>query len=550
MAKSYEERAAEKRAEQASRIPVEWRLKTIPSVESVPNALEYIRTAGLLSPEELAITETTDATILLRKLAKRELSSLQVVKAFAKRAAIAHQLTTCCTEIFFEEAFEQAKKLDNILEKTGKPVGPLHGLPVSAKDNQDVKGKDSCVGWVGLTNQPASRDAHSVQILRKLGAILYVKTNVPQSMMMSDSYNHVFGQCVNTLNRALISGGSSGGESSLVSARGSILGICTDIGGSIRIPAALCGLYSLMPGTGRQPIERKGLKQDIVRSIAGPIATHLSSIEWYMQALAQAKPWELDPSIYPLPWRTERCSLPPSARLKIGFIIDDGVVKPQPPITRAIKEVVATLKAAGHEVVEWDASSHGHAYNLWEKAILSDGGAACKKLCDMSGEPLIEGMLVGTPKNLLNTTETHQLIADKYEYEVNYLHRWNTSGLDALIMPVTPWVGYKPWTWVKSNQYVGYTSIWNLVDWPATTVPVTTVTKEKDGIESQEWKSHKGRNKADIFNKQQYDFNLVKGMPIGVQVICGKYEEEKCIAVSKVIDNLVNKSSENGGSKL
>jgi amidase len=92
--------------------------------------------------------------------------------------------------------------------------------------------------------------------LRRLGAVLYVKTNLPQSMMMSDSYNHVFGQCVNPLNRNLISGGSSGGESSLLAARGSALGIGTDLGGSIRIPASLCGLYGLSPTPGRHPYER------------------------------------------------------------------------------------------------------------------------------------------------------------------------------------------------------------------------------------------------------------------------------------------------------
>lgn len=75
---------------------------------------------------------------------------------------------------------------------------------------------------------------------------------------MSDSLNHVFGQNVSALNRNLISGGSSGGEGSLVSARGSILGIGTDVGGSIRIPANLCGLYGLSPSTGRQPYERSG----------------------------------------------------------------------------------------------------------------------------------------------------------------------------------------------------------------------------------------------------------------------------------------------------
>lgn len=75
---------------------------------------------------------------------------------------------------------------------------------------------------------------------------------------MSDSYNHVFGQCVNALNRNLISGGSSGGEGTLVSARGSPIGIGTDIGGSVRIPAALCGLYGLSPTVGRQPYQPKG----------------------------------------------------------------------------------------------------------------------------------------------------------------------------------------------------------------------------------------------------------------------------------------------------
>lgn len=146
MSETYEERAAEKRAQQAARIPKEWRLSPVPSVESVPNALEYIRTSGLLTPAELAITEITDASILLRRLASGDISSLQVVRAFAKRAALAHQLTICCTEIFFEEAFTQAKHLDDVLARTGKPVGPLHGLPVSIKDALAVKGQDTSAG--------------------------------------------------------------------------------------------------------------------------------------------------------------------------------------------------------------------------------------------------------------------------------------------------------------------------------------------------------------------------------------------------------------------
>lgn len=206
MATNYVHKAAEKRAHQLSSIPTEWRLATIPSAESVPNALEYIRTSGLLSAEEIAITETSDVATLLASIASQQISALNVTKAFAKRAAFAHQLTTCCTEIFFEEAFAVAKNLDGILRTTGKTVGPLHGLPVSIKDSVHIKGKDSTLGesfyveprirpynkrsidnslgWVGLIGRPAAQDANTAATLRKLGAVLYVKTNIPQSLMV------------------------------------------------------------------------------------------------------------------------------------------------------------------------------------------------------------------------------------------------------------------------------------------------------------------------------------------------------------------------------
>jgi amidase len=96
------------------------------------------------------------------------------------------------------------------------------------------------------------------------------------------------------------------------------------------------------------------------------------------------------------------------------------------------------------------------------------------------------------------------LIADKYTYETSYLHRWKSSAIDALIMPNGPWVGYKPWTWVKSHQYVGYTSIWNVLDCAALAIPVTTASKAKDHpVLHPEWLAHRPRNRSDEFNKAQ-----------------------------------------------
>ncbi|KAJ5768482.1 hypothetical protein N7533_001065 [Penicillium manginii] len=518
-APSYLDLAAQKRADQLALIPAEWRLSSIPAIESTPNALIYLR--SILSARELLLTEETDITVLLRKLSSGELSSLELTTAFAKRAALAHQLTTCCTEIFFEEALATAKRMDDHLAKTGLTVGPLHGLPVSIKDLFSVRGVDTSIGWVGLTNNPSTTDKSVAQTLRRLGAILYVKTNLSP---INDDV-----RLVQPRLRPI-----SGGEASLVAARGSPLGIGTDLGGSIRIPASLTGIFGLSPSPGRHPYERGNPGQDIVRSVAGPMACSLASIERYMEVLPCAEPWELDQHVAPVPWRRSLASLR-AKRLRIGFVVDDGVVKVQPPIARAVRDVVDALRAAGHEVVEWDASSHAYAYSLWEKAIFSDGGEGCRRKIEMTGEPLVEGMLVGTPDHILSTSETHQLNADKYLYESNYLDRWTTSGIDALIMPTTPWVGYKPWTWVKSSAYVGYTSIWNLLGYAALSVPITNVSREQD-VPDQEWLDHVPRNAGDKFNKEQYDLNLVEGMPVGVQVVGGRFGEEKCVAVAKAIE--------------
>lgn len=101
-----------------------------------------------------------------------------------------------------------------------------------------------------------------------------------------------------------------------------------------------------------------------------------------------------------------------------------------------------------------------------------------------------------------------QLLADKYVYETEYLGRWTSSGIDALIMPTTPWVGYKPMTWIKSSAYVGYTSIWNLLGYAALATPVMTVSREKDAPD-QEWMGHVPRNAGDKFNKEQCEFTSI-----------------------------------------
>lgn len=130
--------------------------------------------------------------------------------------------------------------MDERLAQGLGPVGPFHGLPISLKDNFNLRGLDSTVGFTSYVDDPAEDDAELAKLLIAAGAVVYVKTNVPTAMMIAESVNNTFGRTVNPLNRRLTSGGSSGGESALIVFKGSPMGIGTDIGGSLRIPAAVC----------------------------------------------------------------------------------------------------------------------------------------------------------------------------------------------------------------------------------------------------------------------------------------------------------------------
>ncbi|EEH22153.1 hypothetical protein PABG_04364 [Paracoccidioides brasiliensis Pb03] len=531
----WKEIVREKRRSQAESIPLAWRLPNIPA--DFVNSTDVIESCDVLSDREKQITNVTDASTLLSKISTRELSSLEVTTAFCKRAAVAHQLINCCTEMFFERALEQAKQLDEHLARTGSLIGPLHGLPISIKDGFDIEGVDTTVGWSGLIGKPAKKSGTVVKLLLSLGAVLYVKTNIPQSLMMSDSYNHVFGQSVNALNKHLISGGSSGGEGAIVRARGSIIGIGTDIGGSIRIPAALQGLYGLLPSAGRIPWEKSSMTQVYnVVPVAGPITSTVDNIEIFMKAIISSRPWETDPKALPVPWREDLAN-PPNRPLKIAFIFDDGFVRPQPPISRALRETADKFRAAGHEVIEWNSSSHDEGINIWLKAVKADGGEHCRKMCKLADEPLIQGMLVGEEADKLSISQRQKLEIQKLAYRESYLAHWNKVGIDALIMPVMAWVNFKPRTWVESKQLLGYSALWNLLDYTALVVPVTKVDPAVDTPDN-EWISYKARNESDAFNHQQYNINLVQGMPVSLQVVTGRFGEEKAISIARIMEGL------------
>jgi len=185
-----------------------------------------------LSENEIKLTETAPET-LLAQLANGEITCLAVTKAFLRRAGLAQQLANCVTELLPDRAISRAKYADKYLADHCKPIGPLHGLPISVKEHIQMDGLGLNLGYVSHYGEtaPEGADAHILQILHDAGAIFYVRTTEPQTIMHLECSSNLYGVTVNPFNRNLSSGGSSGGEGALIGLRGSCLGIGSDIGG-------------------------------------------------------------------------------------------------------------------------------------------------------------------------------------------------------------------------------------------------------------------------------------------------------------------------------
>lgn len=541
---TWQEIGARKRAERLARIPSEWRVPedVLPSAE-VNNVQDFPRTSGLFTDRELFLTELT-ASEVIEKIASRELKSEEVTRAICKRAAVAQQVINCVTEICFDQAIARARELDRYLEKEGKTIGPLHGLPISLKDQFNIPGLDATIGYASYAFKPATEPSTLVELLLEAGAVLYVKTNVPSTLMMGESVNNTFGRTLNPRNRQLTSGGSSGGESALVTFRASFLGVGTDIGGSIRHPCSYTGLFGLRPSHGRvsyQHATNTYVGQEAVRSCAGPMCRSAKDVRLFMSTLASLEPWLRDPQCVPLPWRSELEQLP--KQLCFGFGMGDGHVTPSPPLRRAMEITKRKLLAAGHLVIDFIPNEYVEATEIIYKMWAADGGQEFKRDRDASGEPLnpqVEEWLMSNDGKGPTVFETWQNQHRRALLARKWLDRWQATRsetgtgrpIDGLIMPSTPFPAIRhdggyPWH---------YGTLSPLLDLTTGVFPVTKVDLEVDKVPS-DWQpiSEKDQEVMDYYGRPENHENAL----IGLAVIARRLEEEKVTAMLQLISDVV-----------
>ena len=154
-----------------------------------------------------------------------------------------------------------------------------------------------------------------------------MKTTVPQSLLIGETVNNIIGRTLNPYNRLLSCGGSSGGEGALIALHGSPLGMGTDVGGSVRIPAAFNNIWTLKPSHGRLPIGRMKKTadgQDIVSSVCGPMAHCVGDLIYFMKAILQQEPWNVDSKVIELPWNETQYMKGKTGKKTFGVIAAEG----------------------------------------------------------------------------------------------------------------------------------------------------------------------------------------------------------------------------------
>ncbi|PQE05218.1 Acetamidase protein [Rutstroemia sp. NJR-2017a BBW] len=550
MGRHYKEIAEIAQGRRAAALPKEYLLPE-EHLANLPRDVTGIpRSSKHFTPEELEIIETS-AEGILQKIREKSWTSVEVTKAFSKAAVVAHQLTNCLTEILIPEALERAQFLDDHLTKTGEVIGPLHGLPISLKDCFVTPPHPSSIGMSYYANLPTKPEDETVlvSLLAKLGAVFYVKTAVPVAMMMMETVSNVWGETNGAYHTGTTSGGSSGGEGVLLAMRGSPLGIGTDIGGSIRIPSSFNALYGIKPTFGRFPIygTKSGISgQDFIYSNNGPMSRSLSTLQLYCKAVlsSELSPWLYDPKCLPVPWRQNTIQ-PAGRKLRIGIISDnDGEISVHPPIVRGLALTKKALESAGHEVFEWTPHNHPAMVQEMNSSFYTLGGAAILELTREHDEPVFPSMknyekaYDKGEEGTLGPTKLREMITRRNAFQKEYLDQWTKTGedgkgiMDAVIMPNSPWTAPRLGVTQTDIFCVNFTGVWNLLDYPACTFPVTFADQKLDPPRGSDWKP---LNQKDAKLQADYDAEFYHGTPVTLQCVGRRLEDEKVLEMVDII---------------
>ena len=288
---------------------------------------------------EIGLLSTVEQIALVRS---GDLSSRELTEHFIERIERLDPEINAVVTRDFEVALKQADVADEQGQK-GKLIGALHGIPITVKDALETRNLRSTGGAVELKDNVPDRDAAVVASLRREGAIVMGKTNLPRWSGDIQSYNEIFGTTNNPWNLSCGPGGSSGGAAAAVAMGFTSFEIGTDIGGSIRFPAAFNGIwghkpsFGVIPTTGYLDHIQGGLNEADI-NVFGPLARSASDLGFLLDIMKRNSP----------PWIPQLPEAPPDlASLKVGAWLDDAFCPVDQEVRAHLEKVVDELENDG-----------------------------------------------------------------------------------------------------------------------------------------------------------------------------------------------------------
>jgi len=287
------------------------------------------------------------AALSARALAKairgRKISSLEATKAAISRLVSCHELTRCIVALEADDSLDAARVADIAVAK-GTAGGPLAGVPLAHKDMFDRKGKIASWGANIRADKPADLDATAIAAFKSAGALQIATLHLTEFAYGPTGHNYVLGHARNPWDPARITGGSSAGTAAAVAYGAIPAGLGSDTGGSLRLPAACCGVTSIKPTWGR--VSRAGaMPLAPALDTIGVVARHIEDLALVLGLLAGPDPRDPAASVLPVPDYVARLDDPVQG-LRVG--LDEEVVsEAHPDVQRVVEAVLAILVKLG-----------------------------------------------------------------------------------------------------------------------------------------------------------------------------------------------------------
>ncbi|KAJ5613905.1 hypothetical protein N7528_007559 [Penicillium herquei] len=316
------------------------------------------------------------------------------------------------------------------------------------------------------------------------------------------------------------------------------------------MPASFQSVFSIKPSSGRISFKgaaNTGRGQEVMPTVVGIMGNSVQALMLVFKSLLSTEPWKYDPYTLPIPWR-EDMQFDPSSNAgykpAFGLMLNNSLITPHPPISRALRMVRQALDEDGYQLVDWAGPSQTESISIHVRAILmhpielGDGCGDVYESTLLSGEPFVPEIQNlfpgGKPKPPIPLPKFEEAVRIMKSYREKHLEYWMSTAeltgdrpVEAIISPVTPYASITP----GNFKHSGYISCFNVLDYATVVIPVTLADKDIDVLDPK----FKPLSKEDASNMMTYNPTVHHGAPASIQLIGKSRDEERLLSIASLV---------------